>query len=193
MKLRKPVRLAICLFSGPALDWAAAPLYFTIAGCDLTKIRQDRLAFAPRKLKPKENAYAAINDTLLFKNYSLRLTYLVGTTNRLVIAGEARAVIAAESNTFAVARRIPVAKGIEVPLMIAVQHQRRFRMDAPRQALVLRRSEVFTHRQAIIQKRRRPPASSFSTNRKNPKLHFRFQSSVAGSISIPFRLRTERM
>jgi hypothetical protein len=32
MKLRKPVRLAICLFSGPALGWAAASLYFTMQG-----------------------------------------------------------------------------------------------------------------------------------------------------------------
>ena len=66
---------------------------------------------APRNLKPEENAYAAIkefeanipaNDTQPFKSYTLRLAYLGDTTNRLALAGEAHAFIAAESNTIAV-------------------------------------------------------------------------------------------
>ena len=123
--MTKSARAVMCIFAVPALIWAAASLYFTIAGHDTSG---DCLcAYLPewRNLRPEENAYVAIrelagvhhrNDTLLGTNYVLRKAYLVGTTNQLDLADEALAYLAAESNTFAVVGRILAAKGIATPL-----------------------------------------------------------------------------
>ena len=124
MALKKPVKIALCIFSAPILIWGTASLYFTIAGRDLPDICFDKYIPPPQNLKPEENAYTAIkefaenrttNNTLLFKNYRLRKAYLNGTTNRLALADEARAFIAAESNTITVVKRILGSKGIEIP------------------------------------------------------------------------------
>ena len=104
--------------------WAAASLYFTIAGCDSSEDCAVAYLPAPHALTPDENAYTAIkefadnlpsNRTPLSVNYRLRLAYLNGTTNRLALADEALAFIAAESNTIGAAERILAAKGIDVP------------------------------------------------------------------------------
>ena len=95
MALKKPVKIALCIFSAPILIWGTASLYFTIAGRDLPDICFDKYIPPPQNLKPEENAYTAIkefaenrttNNTLLFKNYQLRKAYLNGTTNQLALA-----------------------------------------------------------------------------------------------------------
>ena len=124
MALKKPVKIALCIFSAPILIWGTASLYFTIAGRDLPDICFDKYIPPPQNLKPEENAYTAIkefaenrttNNTLLFKNYQLRKAYLNGTTNQIALADEARSFIAAESNTITVVKRILGSKGIEIP------------------------------------------------------------------------------
>jgi hypothetical protein len=124
MALSRAVKVILCVFAMPVMVWTLASLYFTLAGCDISGDFTSDYLPAPQNLKPEENAYVAIkeyaenlpsNTTPLHVNYRLRRAYLDGTTNRLALADEARAYIAAESNTIAVAKRILSSKGIEVP------------------------------------------------------------------------------
>ena len=124
MALSKPSKIIICAFFVPVLVWVAASLYFTLAGRDISGDFTSDYLPAPQNLKPEENAYVAIreyaenlpsNSTSFHVNYKLCRAYLDGTTNRLDLADEALAYVTAESNTIAVAKRILVSKGIEVP------------------------------------------------------------------------------
>ena len=124
MALSRAVKVILCVFAMPVMAWTLASLYFTFAGCDISGDFTSDYLPSPQNLKPEENAYVAIkeyaenlpsNTTPLHVNYRLRRAYLDGTTNRLALADEARAYIAAESNTIAVAKRILSSKGIEVP------------------------------------------------------------------------------
>ena len=124
MALKKMTKVVLFAASTPVLVWMAASLYFTIAGRDLPDCDIGDCLPAPQNLRPEENAYTAIrefgekwplNPTAFCTNYSLRIAYLLGTTNRLDFADEARAFLAAESNTIATAERILAAKGIDVP------------------------------------------------------------------------------
>ena len=125
MALTKPAKAVLCVFAVPVAVWIAASLYFTIAGCDTSGDCICEYLPAPQNLAPEENAYTAIkefaenipsNGTPLMRDYKLRNAYLDGTTNRLDLAEEARAYLAAESNTIAAAERILAAKGIDTPL-----------------------------------------------------------------------------
>ena len=125
MALTKPAKAVLCVFAVPVAVWIAASLYFTIAGCDTSGDCICEYLPAPQNLAPEENAYTAIkefaenipsNGTPLMRDYKLRNAYLDGATNRIALAEEARAYLAAESNTIAAAERILAAKGIEVPM-----------------------------------------------------------------------------
>ena len=124
MALTKPAKVVLCVFAVPVVVWVAASLYFTIAGCDSSGDCICEYLPEQKNLAPEENAYTAIkefaenipsNGTPLMRDYKLRNAYLDGTTNRLDLAEEVRAYLAAESNTIAVAERILAAKGIDVP------------------------------------------------------------------------------
>ena len=125
MALTQPAKAVLCVFAVPVAVWIAASLYFTIAGRDASGDCICECLPAPQNLAPEENAYTAIkefaenipsNGTPLFCDYKLRTAYLDGTTNRLDLADEARAYLAAESNTLVAAERILAARGIDTPL-----------------------------------------------------------------------------
>ena len=125
MALTKPAKAVLCVFAVPVAAWIAASLYFTIAGRDTSGDCICEYLPEPMHLAPEENAYTAIrefsenipsNGTPLMRDYKLRTAYLDGATNRLALAEEARACLAAESNTIAAAERILAAKGVEVPM-----------------------------------------------------------------------------
>ena len=125
MALSKPAKAVLCVFAVPVTVWIAASLYFTIAGCDSSGDCICEYLPAPQNLAPEENAYTAIkefaenipsNGTPFFSDHKLRMAYFDGTTNRLDLAEEARAYLAAESNTLVAAERILAAKGIDTPL-----------------------------------------------------------------------------
>ncbi len=128
--MKQTGKIVLSIFSVPVLIWVAAAVYFTIAGHDLPNISFDQAFPSAQNLKPEENAYTAIkefaqnrmtNNTPLSGNYRLRQAYLDGQTNRLELTEEARAFIAAESDTIAVVKRILDAKGIEIPFEEVLQ------------------------------------------------------------------------
>ena len=137
MSMTKRAKAVLCVFAVPVAAWAAASLYFTIAGLDASGDCLCEYLPEQRNLAPCENAYVAIkefsynvpsNGTPLFCDHRLRTAYLDGTTNRLDLAEAARAYLAAESNTVATAERILAAKGIDVPFGESLQATEHFCM-----------------------------------------------------------------
>jgi len=110
--------------------WAAASLYFTLAGRDIPGDGKRECMPDAITLSPEENAFYALrysptlipdNKTPLCVNYTLRKAYLDGTTNRVALAAEAQAYLSAESNTLYTANRILASKGMTIPLECAGQ------------------------------------------------------------------------
>ena len=125
--MSRSAKAILSVFALFIVVWAAASLYFTIAGRDIQgDFWSDWMPSQP-PLAPEENAYIPIkhfsehlhdttNKTTFGTSYKLMRAYLDGTTNRLDFANEAKAYLVAESNTLAVARQILSSQGISVPL-----------------------------------------------------------------------------
>ena len=125
--MSRSAKAILFLFALFFVAWAAASLYFTIAGRDIQGDFWSDWMPSQSPLAPEENAYIHIkhfsehlhdttNTTTFGTTYKLMRAYLDGTTNRLDFANEAKAYLLAESNTLAVARQILSSQGIRVPL-----------------------------------------------------------------------------
>ena len=125
--MSRSAKAILFLFALFFVAWAAASLYFTIAGRDIQGDFWSDWVPPQTSLAPDENAYIHIkhfsehlhdttNTTTFGTTYKLMRAYLDGTTNRLDFANEAKAFLVAESNTLAVARQILSSQGISVPL-----------------------------------------------------------------------------
>ena len=128
--MKKAVKTILVAFALFVLAWAALSSYFIIAGRDsqgdcFCEYSPDIDYFdRVRALPPEENALTHLkwldenmptNKTTLHRDYRLRQSYINGTTNRQELADAAMELIAAESNTFACAKRLLGCQMLDVP------------------------------------------------------------------------------
>ena len=119
--MKKAVKTLLVVFALFVLAWAALSAYFIIAGRDsqgdcFCEYSPDIDYFdRVRALLPEENALTHLkwleenmptNNTPLYRDYRLKQAYIDGATNRQELADAASEFIAAESNTFACAKRL---------------------------------------------------------------------------------------
>ncbi len=119
--MKKAIKTMLWILGLFMFAWAALSAYFIVAGRD----SQDDCfcEYSPdidyfnriRALPPEENALTHLkwleenmptNTTPLYRDYRLMQAYIDGTTNRMEFADEVKEFIAAESNTFACAKRL---------------------------------------------------------------------------------------
>lgn len=119
--MKKAVKTLLVVFALFVLAWAVLSAYFIVAGRDsqgdcFCEYSPDIDYFdRVRALLPEENALTHLkwleenmptNNTPLNRDHKLKQAYLEGTTNRQELADAASEFIAAESNTFACAKRL---------------------------------------------------------------------------------------
>ena len=119
--MKKAVKTLLVVFTLFVLAWAALSAYFIVAGRDsqgdcFCEYSPDIDYFdRVRALLPEENALTHLkwleenmptNNTPLYRDYRLKQAYIDGSTNRQEFADAAMELIAAESNTFACAKRL---------------------------------------------------------------------------------------